>query len=64
MTLGPKVVRLLREKGMNDVIVLMGGVIPPGDFSALKEAGIDEVFGSETPVQDVISYIEGRVGGG
>ena len=63
LTLGPKVVRLLRDKGMNDVVVLMGGVIPQEDFAALKEAGIDEVFGPETSVQDVISHIESRVGG-
>lgn len=63
LTLGPKVVRLLRDRGMNDVVVLMGGVIPHEDFAALKEAGIDEVFAPETSVQDVISHIESRVGG-
>ena len=63
LTLGPKVVRLLRDKGMNDVVVLMGGVIPQEDCAALKEAGIDEVFGPETSVQNVISHIESRVGG-
>lgn len=62
LTLGPKVVSLLRERGMDDVIVLMGGVIPAEDFAELKDAGIDEVFGPGTPVQDVIRHIESKVG--
>jgi len=62
LTLGPKVVEFLRERGMDDVIVLMGGVIPPEDFPALRQAGVDEIFGPETPVQDIIRHIESRVG--
>ena len=45
----PKVVNLLKEKGMNDVLVIGGGVIPEGDIPALKEAGIAEVFTPGTP---------------
>lgn len=59
--LGPKVVRLLREQGLNDVVVLMGGVIPQADIPALKEAGIAEVFGPETMIDDIVSFINIRI---
>lgn len=57
LTLGPKVVRLLREQGLDDVMVLMGGVIPPDDFPALKKAGITEVFGPETTIEEIVNCI-------
>lgn len=59
--LGPKVVRLLREQGLNDVVVLMGGVIPQADIPALKDAGIAEVFGPETMIDDIVSFINIRI---
>ena len=49
----PKVVKLVREKGMNDVLIIGGGVIPEGDIPALKEAGVAEVFTPGTPTTDV-----------
>jgi len=61
LTLGPKVVRLLREKGMDDVLVIMGGVIPPEDFPKLKGEGIAEIFGPDTPVRDIVGFIRKRV---
>lgn len=51
----PKVVKLVREKGMNDVLIIGGGVIPEGDIPALKEAGIAEVFTPGTPTVNVIN---------
>lgn len=57
----PKVVNLLKEKGMNDVLVIGGGVIPEGDIPALKEAGIAEVFTPGTPTTDVIEFIKAHV---
>lgn len=57
----PKVVKLVREKGMNDVLILGGGVIPEGDIPALKEAGIAEVFTPGTPTSDVVEYIKEHV---
>lgn len=57
----PKVVKLVREKGMNDVLILGGGVIPEGDIPALKEAGIAEVFTPGTPTSDVVKYINEHV---
>ncbi|HJF84354.1 cobalamin B12-binding domain-containing protein [Megamonas hypermegale] len=57
----PKVVKLVREKGMNDVLIIGGGVIPEGDIPALKEAGIAEVFTPGTPTSDVVKYINEHV---
>ena len=57
----PKVVNLLQEKGMNDVLVIGGGVIPEGDIPALKEAGIAEVFTPGTPTTEVIDFIKANV---
>ena len=57
----PKVVKLVREIGMNDVLIIGGGVIPEGDIPALKEAGIAEVFTPGTPTTDVIEFIKAHV---
>lgn len=57
----PKVVNLVREKGMNDVLIIGGGVIPEGDIPALKEAGIAEVFTPGTPTSDVVKFINEHV---
>ena len=57
----PKVVKLVREKGMNDVLILGGGVIPESDIPALKEAGIAEVFTPGTPTSAVVKYIKEHV---
>lgn len=57
----PKVVELIRGKGMDDVLVIGGGVIPEGDIPALKEAGIAEVFTPGTPTSDVVNFIKEHV---
>ncbi len=57
----PKVVNLVREKGMKDVLIIGGGVIPEGDIPALKAAGIAEVFTPGTPTTDVIKFIKEHV---
>jgi len=64
LTLGPKVVTLLREKGMTDVKVFMGGVIPPRHVSLLKEAGIYEVYGPDTAMEVIVRGIEDALGRG
>ena len=53
----PKVMDLLREKGVKDVLVIGGGTIPEEDIPALKEAGIAEVFGPGTRTDEIIEYI-------
>lgn len=57
----PKVVNLVREKGMNDVLIIGGGVIPETDIPALKEAGIAEVFTPGTPTSDIVEFIKANV---
>ena len=57
----PKVVNLVREKGMNDVLIIGGGVIPETDIPALKEAGIAEVFTPGTLTTDVVKFIKEHV---
>jgi methylmalonyl-CoA mutase C-terminal domain/subunit len=61
LTLGPKVVALLKKQGMETVKVFMGGVIPPNHIPILKEKGIYEVFGPDTPMQVIIDGIESAV---
>ena len=60
----PRVVELLREKGMGDVLVLGGGVIPEKDITSLKEAGITEVFTPGTPTGALVEFIRRRLSGG
>ncbi|KHM51638.1 MAG: cobalamin B12-binding domain-containing protein [Anaerovibrio sp.] len=57
----PKVVNLIREKGMDDVLIIGGGVIPETDIPALKEAGIAEVFTPGTPTGDIVDFIKANV---
>jgi methylmalonyl-CoA mutase C-terminal domain/subunit len=60
-TLFPEIVNLLREKGAGDVLVIGGGIIPDDDIPALKEAGVAEVFGPGTPLENVVKYIREHV---
>ncbi len=57
----PKVVELVREKGMDDVLIIGGGVIPEGDIPALKKAGIAEVFTPGTKTGDIVKFIKEHV---
>ena len=57
----PKVVNLLREKGMDDVLVIGGGIIPEGDIPALKDAGVAAVFTPGTPTGEVVDFIKEHV---
>lgn len=61
LALGPKVVEMLRAKRIDNMLVLMGGVIPEEDVPALKAAGIAEVFGPESKIEAISSYIRERV---
>jgi methylmalonyl-CoA mutase C-terminal domain/subunit len=57
----PKVMELLREKDVDDVLVLGGGIIPDEDIPALKDSGIAEVFGPGTTTEEIITYIKGNI---
>jgi len=57
MHICPRVMELLREKGLDDVLVVVGGIIPDVDVPRLKEAGIGGVFLPGTPMQEIIDFI-------
>ncbi len=56
MTLLPRIVELVRAKGMDDVLVAAGGIIPDADVAKLKAAGVAEVFGPGTTIGQVATY--------
>ena len=60
-TLCPRLLELLRENGMNDVTVLIGGIIPEADVAPLKKAGIAEIFLPGTSTQDIVKFIQDRM---
>ena len=57
----PTVVDLVRGKGMKDVLIIGGGVIPEGDIPALKQAGVAEVFTPGTPTSAIVDFIKANV---
>lgn len=57
----PKVMELLKEREVDDVLVLGGGIIPDEDIPALKACGIKEIFGPGTTTEDIIHYIKSHV---
>ena len=61
-TLLPRTVQALKERGMDDVLVVGGGVIPAEDIPGLKEAGVAEVFTPGTPTGTAVEYIRSHVG--
>jgi methylmalonyl-CoA mutase C-terminal domain/subunit len=60
-TLCPRLMDLLKQNGMTDVTVLIGGIIPEADIPGLKNAGIAEVFLPGTTTQSIIDFIRQRV---
>jgi len=61
MTLVPRICALLREKGLEDVLVCAGGIIPDDDLPALREAGVAAVFGPGTTIGEVADFIRANV---
>ena len=61
MTLVHRVVELLAEQGIDDVLVTVGGTIPSEDIPELKKLGVAEVFTPGAPTQAIIDFIEGAV---
>jgi methylmalonyl-CoA mutase C-terminal domain/subunit len=57
LTLVPRVTKLLNERGMVDVLVTVGGIIPDDDVPALRAAGVAEVFGPGTTIAQVATYL-------
>jgi methylmalonyl-CoA mutase C-terminal domain/subunit len=59
--IAPRLMELLKEKGLDDVLVLIGGIIPDVDIPKLKEIGVKGVFLPGTPMQDIIEFINSNV---
>jgi methylmalonyl-CoA mutase C-terminal domain/subunit len=57
----PRVMELLKSQGMNDVLVVVGGIIPDVDIPVLKGIGVKGVFLPGTPMQEIVDFIKGNV---
>jgi methylmalonyl-CoA mutase C-terminal domain/subunit len=62
MTVFPKVMGLMRERGMDDVLLTGGGIIPEDDMRKLREMGVGELFEPGTPTSEIAGYIDRWVG--
>ncbi len=61
MTLFPQITKLLKDRGLKDVLVFGGGIIPDEDVAKLKKKGIDQVFGPGTPLTTIVDYLNSRL---
>ena len=57
MTLFPRILESLNERGVGDVLVVAGGTIPPGDVAKVKSMGVAEIFTPGTPLDRIVDYI-------
>lgn len=60
-TLCPRIVNLLRESGMDDCLVLVGGIVPQEDVITLKQKGVSEIFLPGTSTEDIVKFIRENV---
>jgi methylmalonyl-CoA mutase C-terminal domain/subunit len=61
MTLVPKILAGLRDNGVEDVLVVVGGTIPKDDVTTLKEQGVAEVFTPGAPVSEIVEFLKAHV---
>lgn len=61
MTVFPKIIQLMKEKGMNDVLLTGGGIIPDDDMQILHEMGVGKLFAPGTSTGDIVTYIKAWV---
>ena len=61
MTLVPRITALMRERGLDDVLVTAGGIIPDDDIAPLQAAGVAAVFGPGTPIGEVAGFLRAHV---
>ncbi len=57
MTIFPKILTLMKEKGLSDVLLFGGGIIPDKDITTLKEMGVGELFTPGTLTSDIVAYV-------
>jgi methylmalonyl-CoA mutase C-terminal domain/subunit len=62
MTLCPRIMELLKKEKLDDVLVLVGGIIPDQDIPKLKDLGVTEVFQPGVSTEDIIEYVRRNVG--
>ena len=63
MTLFPRVVDLLRERGAGEIVIFAGGIIPKEDIPVLKEKGIEEIFTPGAPTSAIVDWLRQRLEG-
>jgi methylmalonyl-CoA mutase C-terminal domain/subunit len=63
MTLFPEILRLLRERGAEDIVVFGGGIIPDDDVKALTDLGVEKVFTPGTSLDEAVDFVLQRFGG-
>jgi methylmalonyl-CoA mutase, C-terminal domain len=61
MALFPRIMDELRKRGLNDVLVYAGGIIPDADIPAIKEMGVGGVFGPGTPLEETVRFVRENV---
>src|SRR3954463_14425597 len=57
MTLCPRIMELMKKEGLDDVLVVLGGIIPDQDIVKLKEQGVAEIFQPGASTQDIVTYV-------
>jgi methylmalonyl-CoA mutase C-terminal domain/subunit len=60
-TLFPRIMCLIKEKGLDDVIVFAGGIIPEEDIAEMKKLGVREIFGPGTPTETLVKFVSESV---
>lgn len=60
-TLCPRIVELMRANGMDDTLVLVGGIVPQEDIAGLKKIGVSEIFLPGTSTEDIVNFIKSNV---
>ncbi|MEN9497777.1 MAG: hypothetical protein RL750_676 [Bacteroidota bacterium] len=58
MTVFPKLIGLMKEKGLDDVLLTGGGIIPEADMNVLHDIGVGKLFAPGSPMQDIVTYIQ------
>jgi len=56
-TLFPRIIELLKQKDLTDVLVIAGGIIPEEDIPEMKKLGIKEIFGPGTPTDEIVQFV-------
>jgi methylmalonyl-CoA mutase C-terminal domain/subunit len=61
MTIFPEILELMKKKGMTDVLLCGGGIIPPEDAAELVKQGVGRLFGPGTDTRDIVSYLQSEI---